>query len=198
MKWMILMSLLLGAWFITKETETTVEIQSEEEITVSWLRDGQDGEKNSAVDIGSFFVTKRNTVYGADCIGCTIQNGIASTSSMIEVTTDSVRQSDGSWKKGITYDGYYLIAADDALPLCTVVQISEHSYTGEGLREGVPFYALVVDRGSMIDENVIDLFAGSEKNSLVSHQQMSGAVVEIVGFLNYQRNEIGQMSCAGN
>ena len=64
MKWVILMFLVLGAWFITKETETTVEIQSEEGVIVSWLRDGQDGEKNSAVQVGSFFVTKRNTVYG--------------------------------------------------------------------------------------------------------------------------------------
>lgn len=167
------------------------------ESLVDWLRDGHSGKRNALVQVGSFFVTERNTVYGADCLGCTITNGIGSTSSQIEVTTESVRQSDGRWKDGVTYDGYYLIASDKALPMCTVVRISNHSYEGEGIKRGIPFYALVVDRGSMIQKNTIDLFAGTEHNPSITHDGLSGAVVEIVDFLMYEKSEDGRMRCAG-
>ena len=197
MKWIIACFLIAGIWVMHKQEKKTVPFESESVQRVSWLRDGQNAEKNAEVKEGSFFVTKRNTVYGADCDGCTLNEGIASTSSQIEVSIDSVRQSDGTWKNGITYDGYYLIAADKALPMCSIVRISGHSYSGQGIEKGVPFLAIVIDRGSMIQEETIDLFAGSEKDSYVVHDEMSGAVVELVGFLNYQRNENGQMVCAG-
>ncbi len=197
MKWIIACFLIAGIWVMQKQSIETVPLNSEDVRTVSWLRDGQSAEKNAEIKEGSFFVAKRNTVYGADCTGCTLNDGIASTSSQIEVSIDSVRQSDGTWKQGITYDGYYLIAADKALPMCSVVRISEHSYSGYGIEEGVPFLAVVADRGSMIQETAIDLFAGSEKNSLVVHDEMSGAVVELVGFLQHKKNDNGQMVCAG-
>jgi len=197
MKYIVMLMLITSIWMMVKETEETVERQHEEEITVSWLRDRQDGTKNSALEKGSFFVAQRNTVYGADCKGCTIENDISSTSSRIMVSVNAVRQSDGSWKQGVTYDGYYLIAADKALPMCTVVRISRHTYSGSGIVVNEPFYALVVDRGSMIQENTIDLFAGSEKYPQIVHESLGGAIVEIVDYLNYQENEFGQMTCAG-
>lgn len=195
MKWVIAVFLLIGMWMMQHQTEEAVEPETEDQITVSWMRDAQSGERNAVLKAGSFFVSERSTVYGADCTGCTLNDGIAQTSAQIEVTTESVRQSDGKWKMGITYDGYYLIAADAAFPMCTVVRISEHSYSGAGLVPDEPFLALVVDRGSMITENTIDLFAGSEQQTQVTHTNLSGAVIEVIGFLNYQKDEQGRMKC---
>ena len=169
---------------------------AEDEMTVAWLRNPDNGMSNASVQTGSFFVTQRNTVYGADCKGCTIENGISSTSAQIEMTKEAVRQSDGTWKSGITYDGYYLIAADPLIPLCTVVQISRHSYSGEGIEENESFLAIVVDRGGLIQGKSIDLYAGSENNPKVIHKESSGAIVTIIGFLQH-RNEDGRMICAG-
>ena len=175
--------------------EKTVDEESAD--LIEWLRDGQTGERNAAVQVGSFFVSRRSTVYGADCEGCTIKNGIGQTSSQIEVSIDSIRQRDGNWKKGFTYEGYYLVAADALLPMCTVLKVSNHSYEGSGIEKGVPFYALVVDRGSAVQKNCIDLFAGKEKDPFIVHEALDGAIVEIAGFLNYERNEDGRMQCAG-
>lgn len=197
MKWIIVCLLIIAGRWMRQDKQETVPYESEDNVQVAWLRDAQSAERNAEVKVGSFFVTERNTVYGADCKGCTLKDGVASTSSQIEVTQESVRQSDGTWKKGMTYDGYYLIAADSALPMCTVVRISDHSYSGAGIEKNQPFLALVVDRGSMIQNQTIDLFAGSERNPLIQHEELSGALVEIVGFLNYTKNKNGQMSCAG-
>ena len=177
---------------IKKET-----VDEEDVVLMEWLRNGQSGERNAAVQVGSFFVSKRSTVYGADCVGCVLNDGIGSTSSQIEVTIESVRQKNGLWEEGVTYDGYYLVAADVALPMCTVLKVSNHSYEGSGIEEGIPFLALVVDRGSAIKENCIDLFAGKEKNPSITHEALDGAVVEIVDFFLYSKNEDGRMQCAG-
>ena len=189
----LLMGLLIGLSLV-KNTKT-VEVESKSKI--QWLRDGQTGERNAAVQVGSFFVSQRSTVYGADCVGCPFDDGIGSTSAQIEISVDSVRQSDGTWKRGVTYDGYYLVASDSSLPLCTVLKVSSHTYEGSGIKKGVPFYALVVDRGSMIQNNCIDLFAGSENEPLITHEILEGAVIEIMGFLNYEKDESGRMRCAG-
>ena len=189
----LLMGLLIGLSLL-KNTKT-VEVESKSKI--QWLRDGQTGERNAAVQVGSFFVSQRSTVYGADCVGCPFDDGIGSTSAQIEISVDSVRQSDGTWKRGVTYDGYYLVASDSSLPLCTVLKVSSHTYEGSGIKKGVPFYALVVDRGSMIQNNCIDLFAGSENEPLITHEILEGAVIEIMGFLNYEKDESGRMRCAG-
>ena len=189
----LLIGLLIGMSLMQKKE--TVEIENVDRR--EWLRDGQRAQRNAAVQVGSFFVSERSTVYGADCAGCPLNDGIGLTSSQIEMTTDSVRQSDGTWDKGVTYDGYYLVAADAALPMCTVLKVSSHTYEGAGIKPGVPFYALVVDRGSMIQKNCIDLFAGSEENPLISHDTLNGAVIEIVGFMNYEKDESGRMKCAG-
>lgn len=189
----LLIGLLMGMSLI--KNMKTVEVESKS--MIQWLRDGRTGERNAAVQVGSFFVSKRSTVYGADCEGCPFKDGIGSTSSQIEITTDSVRQSDGTWKYGVTYDGYYLAAADSELPLCTVLRVSSHSYEGSGIRKGVPFYALVVDRGSAIQNNCIDLFAGTEDEPLITHDTLEGAVIEIIDFLSYVKDESGRMRCAG-
>ena len=189
----LLIGLLIGM-SLMKKKETVV---MEDVDRIEWLRDGQTAERNAAVQVGSFFVSERSTVYGADCTGCPLNDGIGLTSSQIELTTDSVRQSDGTWKKGVTYDGYYLVASDAALPMCTVLKVSSHSYEGSGIKKGVPFYALVVDRGSMIQENCIDLFAGKEKDPLITHNTLNGAVIEIIGFHKHEKDESGRMRCAG-
>ena len=189
----LLIGLLMGMRLI-KNTKT-VEVESEP--LIQWLRDGQTGKRNAAVQVGSFFVSQRSTVYGADCAGCPMKDGVGSTSAQIEISVDAVRQSDGSWKRGVTYDGYYLAASDSALPLCTVLKVSSHSYEGSGIEKDVPFYALVVDRGSMIQRNCIDLFAGKEEEPLITHDTLEGAIIEIVDFLEYKKDESGKMQCAG-
>ena len=35
---------------------------------------------------------------------------------------------------GITYEGYYIIATSQSIPMCTIVEISNHSIEGEALR----------------------------------------------------------------
>ncbi len=189
----LLIGLLIGMSLMKKQE--TVEMEDVDRM--EWLRDGQTAQRNATIQVGSFFVSERSTVYGADCTGCPLNDGIGLTSSQIELKTDSVRQSNGTWKKGVTYDGYYLVAADEALPMCTVLKVSSHTYEGAGIKRGVPFYALVVDRGSMIQENCIDLFAGKEDAPLILHDTLGGAVVEITGFLNYEKDEFGRMKCAG-
>ena len=51
---------------------------------------------------------------------------------------DSVREYNGEWQKGITYDGYYIIAADPPTPMGTIVTVYNHGYSGDGLQAGVP------------------------------------------------------------
>lgn len=192
-KIILIIVFLIGMIAVNKEK--TVDEESAD--LIEWLRDGQTGERNATIQIGSFFVSRRSTVYGADCEGCTIKNGIGQTSSQIEVSTESIRQRDGVWKEGVTYEGYYLIAADTLLPMCTILRVSNHSYEGSGIEKGAPFYALVVDRGSAVQKNCIDLFAGKEKNPSIVHETLDGAIVEIAGFLHYEKNEDGRMQCAG-
>lgn len=126
----------------------------------------------------AYFYSQRVTSYGADCIGC----GSGGTPAGISLSTSSVRQSDGSWRDGITYDGYYLIAASSTLPLCTKVEISNHKFSGQGLTPGEPFVALVADRGGSIQGSIIDLFTGSEAYSSVRNNKRSNVKVKILEF----------------
>lgn len=150
----------------------------------------------SSVEVGAYFTSRRSTSYGADCYGCSgAESGYSGTSSGIQLSTTAVRQSDGTWKEGITYDGYYLIAADKSLPLCTVVEISNHRWSGQGLTPGEPFLALVVDRGGAVTGSAIDLFTGSESYPTVYNGKRSGVRVEIVDFGRWTRNSQGQRMC---
>lgn len=150
----------------------------------------------SPVVEGAYFTSSRATSYGVDCVGCGGEDdGFGGTSVGIQMSLDSVRQSDGSWEEGITYDGYYLIAADPSIPLCTIVEISNHRWSGKGLTSGEPFLALVVDRGGAVKGTSIDLFVGSEKSSGVYNGKRKGVRVEIVGFARRTRNSQGQRIC---
>lgn len=148
--------------------------------------------------VGSYFYAHRISRYGFDCAGCGVEgSGTATMASLLKVSGTAVRQSNGTWKDGITYDGYYLVAADKAFPLCTVLEISNHNLSGSGITPGVPFKALVVDRGGAIKERRLDFFVGSEYNlSTVVHVgQSEGTKVKVAGFLKWKRNSLGQMTC---
>lgn len=150
----------------------------------------------SVVKEGAYFTSRKATSYGVDCVGCGGEDdGYGGTSVGIQMSTTSVRQSDGTWKEGITYDGYYLIAADKSIPLCTVVEISNHKWSGKGLVRGESFLALVVDRGGAVTGSDIDLFVGSERNSGVKNGSQKGTRVEIVSFGQRARNSLGQKVC---
>lgn len=150
------------------------------------------------ITVGSYFYATQISRYGFDCTGCGVQTDLtSSTSALIRLSADSVRQSDGTWKKGITYDGYYIVAADKAFPLCTVLTISNHHLSGSGISEGVPFKVLVIDRGSAIKTTHLDFFIGTETflNTVIHNANSYGTKVTISGFLKWKRNRLGQMTC---
>lgn len=118
---------------------------------------------------GNYFNAK-TTMYGVDCVGCSGQyTGRGNTGTGIQLDASrGVMQPDGSWKQGITYNGYYIVAADKNLPIGTVLKITDHGYSGWGITPGQPFYAMVLDRGGGISGNHLDLYAGSEKSLMLS------------------------------
>ncbi|MEA5026911.1 MAG: hypothetical protein VB012_04545 [Erysipelotrichaceae bacterium] len=147
-------------------------------------------------EIGSVFFPTNIWRYGSDCAGCYADaEGYAGTSSGIAIGTHSVRQADGTWEDGITYEGYYIVASSTKLPLCTIVEISNHSFSGEGLEPGVSFKAIIADRG--VPENTLDLFVGSETNlSLVRMTSKQSPKVTIIGFGTKTTNSEGQSICS--
>ena len=111
----------------------------------------------------AYFKSSKITRYGVDCDGCNMSSeGKGSTSAGVGLGLDSVRQKDGSWKSGITYQGYYILATSSAIPLCTIVEVSNHNFSGSGITSGVPFKAIVLDRGGAIQGSKLDIFTGSE------------------------------------
>lgn len=115
------------------------------------------------IEAGSIFYPSSFTKFGSNCGGCHANaDGYSTLSSGIGVGLHSVRQADGSWEDGITFEGYYMIAMNPPMPICTLVEVSNHSFEGEGLEPGVPFRAIVADRG--VKENHVDLFVGDEHN----------------------------------
>ncbi len=114
------------------------------------------------IAVGSIFYPSF-TKFGYDCGGCWInEEGYTTLASGIGARDGAIRQYDESWEEGITYEGYYMIAMTTLMPICTVVEISDHAFSGMGLEPGVPFKAIVADRG--VRANKIDLFVGSEHN----------------------------------
>ena len=157
----------------------------------SWISNN-----NHQVDIGSKMAIRKATVYGADCAGCySATSNSASTSAQILLSTTQVRQSDGTWKDGITYDGYYIVAMDSAIPLCTTIEITNHGYVGNGIIENEPFKAIVLDRGRLISANAMDLFSGSEENSSVKVLENTNVNVEILGFNELKDNSNNEKYC---
>lgn len=148
---------------------------------------------------GAYFYSRTISRYGFDCVGCEKANATKATmASLIQVSGSAVRQSDGTWKNGITYDGYYMVAADKAFPLCTVLEIQSDHFSGSGITAGSPFRVLVADRGGAITTNRLDLFVGTETNldTIIHIGTSDGTKVTVVGFLKWKRNSLGQMTCS--
>jgi hypothetical protein len=133
--------------------------------------------------------------YGADCGGCYIAPDLTSgTASGIKLSTTAVRQSNGAWKPGITFNGYYLVASTNLIPMCTIMEITNHKYSGMGLKPGVPFKVLVIDRG--VSGSLLDLFVGSEKYlNAVRLTGKHAPVATIIGFAKWTKNSLGQRIC---
>lgn len=140
------------------ELSRTLNVNSQE-IIESQPRIYEYGAKPEA---GSVFFPTRIYRYGANCAGCSPNaEGISNTASGIGVSTQpAVRQMNGTMLEGIKYEGYYVLASDRALPLCTIVEISNHKFSGMGLTPGVPFKAIILDRG--VSGRTLDLFIGDE------------------------------------
>ncbi|MEF9961730.1 MAG: hypothetical protein RR863_02010 [Erysipelotrichaceae bacterium] len=138
------------------------------------------------VEVGSEFFP-RTTTYGLDCYGCYgAQSGSGGSAAGVKFNIDrGVQQSNGEWLAGITYDGYYIVAADRNIPIGSVLEISDHGYSGAGLSPGVPFLAKVLDRGGGISSDHLDLYSGSEKKPILSiNRQIHQPKVTIVSIGN--------------
>ncbi len=118
---------------------------------------------------GSYFFPKMTT-YGVDCKGCGGEvTGRGGTALGIKLDIQKgVRQADGTYLEGITYNGYYLVAADKNIPLGSILEITEHSFSGEGLVPGEPFKAIVADRGGAVNGAHLDIYVGSQKTGKVT------------------------------
>lgn len=130
---------------------------------------------------GASYEASRITRYGADCYGCRISaDGKGKTASGVGVGLNSVQQKNGTWQQGITYEGYYIVATSSNLPLYSIIEISNHTVSGMGITPGVPFQAIVLDRGGAIQGTKIDLFVGTEKNMPVTQGRRQNATVKII------------------
>ncbi len=170
------------------ERISTIEVPGTEKITDAT---GIVYEYGSSPIVGAEWNPARVTRYGYDCAGCSVNDeDFSGTASGIKLSGNSVRQSDGSWRSGLTYDGMYVIATSTSIPLCTVVEISDHPFSGSGITPGVPFTAIVGDRG--VGGSNIDLFTGTEKDlgkiGQAGNPSQSNTKVKIVGFRGQVRN----------
>lgn len=113
---------------------------------------------------GSFEI--KTTLYGVDCYGCNVrEDGTGNTATGVQLNPAwGVMQSDGTWQSGLTYDGYYIIAMDASVPFYSIVEISNHGYSGMGFSPDQPIKCIVLDRGGAINGNHVDLYIGSEQN----------------------------------
>ncbi|NBK97651.1 MAG: hypothetical protein EOM50_06465 [Erysipelotrichia bacterium] len=144
---------------------------------------------NSLIQIGSETTFEKEeqpvfakiTTYGTDCNGCYNVDGFGGSAGGVKLSFHSVRQSDGTWKDGITYDGYYIVAANSSIPMGSIIEVSNHGLSGYGLVEGQPFYAMVLDRGAMT-LNHLDLFVGSEKSNQLSINRNYSPTMKIVRY----------------
>lgn len=133
-------------------------------------------------DTSAEAVIAKITTYGVDCNGCYNVNGFGGTAGGVKVSTNpSVLQSNGTWLSGITYDGYYIVAANSSIPLGSIIEISNHGYNGYGLAQGQTFYAMVLDRGAMT-LNHLDLFVGSEASNAIT---INGAYTPTMKVIRY-------------
>ncbi len=138
---------------------------------------------SSGLTVGSIYKPNRLTRYGYDCRGCQLKGpDFSSTAAGINIAADRVRQANGQWLSGLTYEGFYIVAASRSIPIFSILKISDHPFNGTGISPGVPFYAIVADRG--VSGSNLDLFIGSERNinaiSQRGNPSSSNTQVEIV------------------
>ncbi|MGL5541714.1 MAG: hypothetical protein ACRDBX_08800 [Erysipelotrichaceae bacterium] len=135
----------------------------------------------SNVVAGATFQAKITT-YGVDCVGCSGQTtGKGNAAIGLPLTTDSVMQNNGSFAPGIKYGNYYLVAADPNIPMCSILEVSNHGFSGYGLSPNTPFQAVVVDRGGAIKGAKLDFFKGSQKNyTLQLNRSLHNPQVKII------------------
>ena len=93
-----------------------------------------------------------------------------------------VMQPNGEWKAGIQYGGYYIIAADPSIPMCSIFKISNHGLSGAGIKVEQPFYAMVMDRGGAIQGNHFDLYIGLQSANPLQRIYVSTANAEIIRY----------------
>lgn len=103
------------------------------------------------------------TRYGMDCVGCVVTDGVAYTSHGIALTATAVRQPNGVWQDGITYNGRYIFAGNRERVKCTLLSLYDHPYEGRGIQQGVPIHGFIGDNGAF-GYNHLDLFVGTETN----------------------------------
>ena len=150
----------------------------------------------SKLEVGSYFRPEFSR-YGLDCVGCGGQyDGTANTAIGVNLHKElGVKQASGSWESGITWEGYYIVAADKSIPFCTILEISNHNFSGAGLTPGKSFQAIVLDRGGAIKNNKLDLYIGSEENlnnvRYLSRKQPLAKVIK----LGQQIRKNGKLSC---
>ena len=179
---------------IKDELISRIEIPEAEEIFATKPTVYSGGQKAAK---GAYFEASRITRYGVDCVGCNIDsNGRGGTSAGVGLGLNSVRQRNGEWKEGITYEGYYVIATSAAIPLCTTVEIKNHSISAPGVKPGQPIKAIVLDRGGAIQGSKLDFFIGTE-NSPYLRGSNAGADVTILN-LNNRVKDNGVWNCAVN
>lgn len=124
---------------------------------------------HGTVQPGAYF-TGKLTTYGGDCAG---GNGTSSSGISLSPTT-GVK---GSNSAKLSYNGgsYYCLAADPSIPFGTIIKITNHNLSIEST-----VYGIVVDRGSAIKKNHIDIFNGTEAGKYFRGGSSSNTQFEIV------------------
>lgn len=152
----------------------------------------------SKVKKGAFFYPKFSR-YGVNCKTCTGEfsgHGNFSVGIGADVVK-GVRQFNGKYKPGLTFEGYYIVATDSAIPLCSVLRFDNHNFKGGGLTPAVPFYAVVLDRGGAIKKNRVDFYIGDERiyNDIIKYSGKRKTKATIVYFGLRRSDASGKRSC---
>lgn len=193
----------IGFFYATYELryDTFGRLLSRRLIGDTYLQEAQDIEyrRGSKVKVGAYFYPKYSR-YGVDCVGCSGEfTGIGNFASGIHYENGKgVRQYDGTYDNTITYEGYYILAADPSIPFCTVVEIENHRFEGAGIRNNEPFQAVVLDRGGAIKGNRIDLFIGMQSDMQIGYGKWKTdkkTKVTIIKRGKWVRNRLGQYAC---
>ncbi|MDD6467680.1 MAG: 3D domain-containing protein [Erysipelotrichaceae bacterium] len=175
---------------LTRQASSDITFQQAQDIEYS---------PGSKVKTGAYFYPKYSR-YGVDCVGCTgRKTGKGNFANGVHYEKDKgVRQFDGTYSGDIKYEGYYIIAADPSIPFCTVLEITNHRFQGAGIVNNQPFQVVVLDRGSAIKGNRIDLFVGLESDMQVGYgkwQTSKKTTATVVKRGKWTKNSLGQRGC---